>query len=194
MSEAHHKPPRTMGTVPVAKESALARAAGTTSTGVSRLSLAVHAPPSSRSLPDSCPLREPDAMTAYKQAVRAGSELSLHSQRFLVAKGPREMGKWIGRLMEVSRDVFQPWTMEILFVTGVLGQVRFSQLEEMLGASSRTLSNKLRTLAKAGLLERRVEPGPPVRISYVLTKSGRSTVAVSSPLFAHLNLAQLGLA
>lgn len=76
----------------------------------------------------------------------------------------------------------------------VLGEVRFSQLEEMLGASSRTLSNKLRTLVKAGLLERRVVSGPPVRIFYVLTKSGRSTVAASSPLFAHLNLAQIGLA
>ena len=194
MSLVHHKPPRTMGTAAVAKESALARAGGTTRLGVSRISVALPAPPAARSLPDSCPLREPDAMASYKQAVRAGSELSLHSQRFLVAKGPAEMGKWSGRLMEVSRDVFQPWTMEILFVTGVLGEVRFSQLEEMLGASSRTLSTKLRTLTKAGLLERRVESGPPVRISYVLTKSGRSTVAVSSPLFAHLNLAQLGLA
>jgi DNA-binding HxlR family transcriptional regulator len=133
-------------------------------------------------------------MAAYKQAVRAGSELSLQSQRFLLAKGPDAMGQWIGRLMELSRDVFQPWTMEMLFVTGVLGEVRFSQLEQMLGASSRTLSTKLRTLVKAGMLERRVEPGPPVRITYVLTKSGRATVAVSSPLFAHLNLAQLGLA
>lgn len=183
-----------MGTAPVAKESVLSHAATPAKRpAVSRMALAMPATPSSRKLPDSCPLREPDAMAAYKQAVRAGSELSLHSQRFLLAKGPGEMGKWVGRLMEVSRDVFQPWTMEILFVTGVLGEVRFSQLEEMLGASSRTLSTKLRTLVQAGLLERRVEGGPPVRISYVLTKSGRSTVAVSSPLFAHLNLAQLGL-
>lgn len=182
-----------MGTAAVAKESVLSRAAGRVP-GVSRVAVAVPAPPAARRLPESCPLREPEAMAAYWQAVRAGSELSLHSQRFLLAKGADGMGQWIGRLMEVSRDVFQPWTMEILFVTGVQGEVRFSQLEEMLGASSRTLSNKLRTLVKAGLLERRVQPGPPVRISYVLTKSGRATVAVSSPLFAHLNLAQLGLA
>ena len=170
-----------MGTVTVAKESPPARPG------------AIAAPPTSRSLPASCPLREPDAMAAYKQAVRAGSELSLHSQRFLAARSPKEMGDWLGRLMEISRDVFQPWSMEILFVTGVQGEVRFGQLEELLGASSRTLSNKLRTLVKAGLLERNVEPGPPVRISYRLTKSGRATVALSSPLFAHLNLASLGL-
>jgi DNA-binding HxlR family transcriptional regulator len=151
------------------------------------------APPAARSLPASCPLREPDAMAAFRQAVRSGSELSLHSQRFLAAKSPKEMGAWFGALMEHSRTVFQPWSMEILFVAGVLGDVRFSQLEDVLGASSRTLSNKLRTLVKAGLLERRVEEGPPVRVAYRLSKSGRATVAVSSPLFAHLNLTALGL-
>jgi DNA-binding transcriptional ArsR family regulator len=108
-------------------------------------------------------------MAAFRQAVRAGSELSLHSQRFLAAKSPKEMGAWFGALMEHSRTVFQPWSMEILFVAGVLGDVRFSQLEDVLGASSRTLSNKLRTLVTAGLLERRVEEGPPVRVAYRLT-------------------------
>lgn len=155
---------------------------------------AMRAPPAARSLPPSCPLREPEAMAAFRQAVRSGSELSLHSQRFLAAKGPKEVGAWFGALMEHSRTVFQPWSMEVLFVAGVLGEVRFSQLEEILGASSRTLSNKLRTLTKAGLLERRVEPGPPVRVTYRLTKPGRATVAVASPLFSHLNLMALGLA
>ena len=179
MSDVHHKGVRPMKAVAVAKESA--RPTG-------------QAPPAARSLPESCPLRQPEAMAAYRSAVKAGSELSLHSQRFLAAKPPDEIGAWFGALMEHSRAVFQPWSMELLFVTGVLGEVRFGQLEGILGASSRTLSNKLRTLVKAGLLERRVEPGPPVRITYRLSKAGRATVALSSPLFAHLNLAALGLA
>lgn len=157
-------------------------------------SSAVLAAPAARSLPPSCPLREPAAMAAFRQAVKSGSELSLHSQRFLAAKKPEELGAWFGALMEHSRTVFQPWSMELLFVAGVLGEVRFSQLEGILGASSRTLSNKLRALVKAGLLERRVEAGPPVKVSYRLTKTGRATAAVSSPLFAHLNLVALGLA
>jgi DNA-binding HxlR family transcriptional regulator len=176
MSDVHHKRVRPMKAVAVAKESALP------------------APPAARSLPESCPLREPAAMAAFRAAVKSGSELSLHSQRFLAAKTPKEVGAWFGALMEHSRTVFQPWSMELLFVAGVLGEVRFSQLEQILGASSRTLSNKLRALVAAGLLERRVEGGPPVRISYRLTKTGRATVAVSSPLFAHLNLMALGLA
>ncbi len=181
MSNAQHKPPPTMAAAAVPKESASPTAS------------AILVPPAMRSLPASCPLREPEAMAAFKQAVRSGSELSLHSQRFLASKSPKEIGAWFGALMEHSRVVFQPWSMELLFVAGVLGEVRFSQLEDVLGASSRTLSNKLRSLAKAGLLDRRVEPGPPVRISYRLTKAGRSTVAVASPLFSHLNLMALGL-
>jgi len=176
MSYVHHKGVRAMKAVAVAKESALP------------------APPAARSLPESCPLRDPAAMASYRGAVKAGSDLSLHTQRFLSGMSPKEMGAWFGTLMERSRDVFQPWSMELLFVAGVLGEVRFSQLEGILGASSRTLSNKLRTLTKAGLLQRTVEPGPPVRITYRLSKAGRATVAVASPLFSHLNLASLGLA
>lgn len=180
MSEAQHKPPRTMTAAPAAKESARPAAA------------IVLAPPASKALPASCPLREPGAMDSYRQAIRAGSELSLHSQRFLAARSPEELGKWFTALMEHSKVVFQPWSMEILFVAGVLGEVRFGQLETILGASSRTLSNKLRTLTTAGLLVRRVEPGPPLRTAYALSKTGRATVAVSSPLFAHLNLVAVG--
>ncbi len=145
-------------------------------------------------LPASCPLREPDAMAAFRAAIRHGSDLSLQTRTFLAAKSQPEMGEWIRDVMEQSRVVFQPWSMETLFVTGVLGEVRFSELEAILGASSRTLTNKLRALTAAGLLERHVAPGPPTRISYHLTKHGRATVAAASALFAHLNLAALGRA
>src|SRR5688572_9378668 len=104
MSVAHHKGPRPMGTVTVAKESAL-RPKPVQPSKAEKVEL--RPPPASRSLPASCPLREPEAMAAYKQAVRAGSELSIHSQRFLVARSPKEMGEWLSRLMEISRDVFQ---------------------------------------------------------------------------------------
>lgn len=145
-------------------------------------------------LPVSCPLRDPAAMAAFRSAIRSGSELSLRTQSFLAPRGPAETGKWIRDLMGASRVVFQPWSMETLFLTGVLGEVRFSTLESMLGASSRTLAAKLRGLVQAGMLERRVEAGPPTRITYRLTKAGRATAAAASPLFAHLNLAALGLA
>lgn len=143
-------------------------------------------------LPVSCPLREPDAMRAYRAAIKAGSELSMHSKQFLAPKGQGELGQWIRGLLAQSRVVFQPWSMEILFVAGVLDTVRFSTLEQVLGTSSKTIANKLRGLVKAGLLERRVEAGPPTLVTYRLTKHGRATAAVSSALFAHLNLAALG--
>lgn len=144
-------------------------------------------------LPASCPLRRPDAMNAFAKAIRAGSILSLETQNFLLEQPESARVAWLGQLMESSRNVFQPWSMEILFATGVQSQVRFGQLQELLGISSRTLSQKLRGLTDASLLARHVEPGPPTRVHYELTKQGRATVAAASPLFAQLNLASLGL-
>lgn len=148
---------------------------------------------SARSLPAHCPLRDPDGMAAYQRALRAGSELSLHTQEFLRGMAEETRVTWLSDLMGASRAVFQPWSMEILFVVGFRGEARFVELQGPLGISSRTLTNKLRLLTDAGLLERRVEAGPPTRVSYRLTKQGRATVAVSSPLFAHLNLVALRL-
>ena len=54
---------------------------------------------------------------------KSGSELSLHSQRFLARKSPDDLGQWFGTLMEHSRTVFQPWSMELLFVAGVMNAV-----------------------------------------------------------------------
>jgi DNA-binding HxlR family transcriptional regulator len=131
-------------------------------------------------------------MQAYKQAVRAGSDLSLRTQEFLTQKPRRDVGLWIRDSTKQSRLLFSPWSMEILFLVGVFGSLRFGELEEFLGTSSRTLSVKLRMLCKAGFLKRTVESGPPLRTSYSLTRLGRGTAAAASPLMAHVNLAAVG--
>ncbi|MCA1819711.1 MAG: winged helix-turn-helix transcriptional regulator [Halobacteriales archaeon] len=143
-------------------------------------------------LPEHCPLRDPAAMAAFRDALRSGSRLSLRTQAFLVAKGRKDTGRWMRECLRQSQLLFRPWSMEILMLTGVFGAVRFHQLEETLGMSSRTLSNKLRALTTAGLLERTVDPGPPLRTSYALSRHGRATAAAASPLLAHLNLAAIG--
>lgn len=127
-------------------------------------------------------------MRAFREALHAGSDLSLHSRAFLAAKPAKAMGAWLLDLRRQGRVVFQPWSMEVLFVAGVRGIVRFGDVEETLGASSRTVASRLKALCAAGLLVRTIEPGPPVRVGYSLSKHGRATVAAASPLFAHLNL------
>jgi len=68
----------------------------------------------------------------------------------------------------------RPWTGLIL---GLLqaGPLRFSELEaraKRLGA--KTLSARLKELEQRGILARHVDDGPPVRVSYSLTRKGRA--------------------
>jgi DNA-binding HxlR family transcriptional regulator len=53
------------------------------------------------------------------------------------------------------------------------GPCRFGQMSQAVpGMSDRLLSQRLRELEAEGLVERKVEPGAPVRVSYALTQKG----------------------
>src|SRR2546423_10347962 len=55
------------------------------------------------------------------------------------------------------------------------GAARFNQLLMGIpGISDRVLTERLRELEYEGLVERLVDPGPPVRVSYRLTQRGRA--------------------
>ncbi len=55
------------------------------------------------------------------------------------------------------------------------GPARFNQLLAGIpGISDRVLTERLRELETEGLVERLVDPGPPVRVSYRLTARGRA--------------------
>ena len=51
---------------------------------------------------------------------------------------------------------------------------RFSELARAVpGLSERVLGERLRELEQAGLVERRVDPGPPISVTYLLTPLGK---------------------
>lgn len=52
------------------------------------------------------------------------------------------------------------------------GEMRFNELKESTGASSRTLSQTLDALTDAGLVERRTEEAAPIAVYYRLTEKG----------------------
>jgi DNA-binding HxlR family transcriptional regulator len=53
------------------------------------------------------------------------------------------------------------------------GPQRFGELAKAVpGLSDRLLSQRLRELEEEGLVEREVEPGQPVRVTYSLTRAG----------------------
>lgn len=76
----------------------------------------------------------------------------------------------------------QKWNLEILYTLFLKDAVSFSSLKRVLGVNSRTLSNKLKNLQKYGYIDRRVHPGPPLRVEYALTRRGRETVLLALPL------------
>jgi len=64
------------------------------------------------------------------------------------------------------------WTGAILCAL-TAGPQRFAELTRAVpGLSDRLLSQRLRELEEEGLVEREVEPGAPVRVTYSLTKKG----------------------
>src|SRR5271167_4148394 len=68
----------------------------------------------------------------------------------------------------------RPWTALIL---GVLqsGPLRFNELAERThGLGTKTLSARLKELDSRGIIARRVESGPPVRVQYALTGKGHA--------------------
>jgi DNA-binding HxlR family transcriptional regulator len=76
----------------------------------------------------------------------------------------------------------QKWNLELLYTLFFSDAVSFSRLKRILGVNSRTLSDKLKDLMKNGYVNRLVEPGPPVKVEYVLTEKGRNIVLLALPL------------
>ena|SRR5262245_28071944 len=76
---------------------------------------------------------------------------------------------------QAALDVLgRPWNGKILRSLQA-GPLRFSELGERAGGvGDKTLSAKLKELEQRSLIARRVEPGPPVRVTYELTKRGQA--------------------
>lgn len=87
------------------------------------------------------------------------------------------------RAFQVAIDVLaRPWSGLILGLLGG-GGLRFSEIEERAhGVGAKTLSARLKDLEARGLVERSVEPGPPVRVRYALTPKGRAFERVAEAI------------
>jgi DNA-binding HxlR family transcriptional regulator len=67
------------------------------------------------------------------------------------------------------------WTTLVLHVLLLDGPSRFGELTERLQVvSERMLSERLKELEEAGVVERRVLSGPPVGVEYRLTRKGEA--------------------
>jgi DNA-binding HxlR family transcriptional regulator len=64
----------------------------------------------------------------------------------------------------------------VLLGTLIQGPAGFAELKRGLGISDSMLSDRLLELTRAGLVERTVDAGPPVAVSYALTDSGQAVL------------------
>lgn len=137
-----------------------------------------------------CPVPEAD-MRAFLRAVLG--EANAHDKRvmgYLASHSEEDQAAWISSVMRSCETVFQPWMIEILYVLAIKKRARFTELQTLLGLSSRTLSDKLKILREEGFVDRQVFDEQPVRIEYFLTKHGGKTAAFVTPLTSYLNFAR----
>jgi DNA-binding HxlR family transcriptional regulator len=137
-----------------------------------------------------CPVPEAE-MRAFLRAVL--TEANRHDKGvmgYLDDLSGEDQAAWIAGVMRACQTVFQPWMIEILYVLAIKKRARFTELQNLLGLSSRTLSDKLKVLRVEGFVDREVFDEQPVRIEYFLTKHGSKTAAFVTPLTSYLNFAR----
>ncbi len=95
---------------------------------------------------------------------------------------PKELKDDLKNLEENFNFVFQKWSLEILYTLLLKNTAGFGEIKKILEVNSRTLSDKLKMLAKHGYITRKVDTGPPLRVEYALTRKGKDIVLLALPL------------
>ncbi len=102
---------------------------------------------------------------------------------------PHGLSWEVAAAIEVLEPLGQRWNIEICAALYIGGANRFNELRTLLhGISSRTLSDKLRSLTEKGFVHRSVDEGPPIRVNYTLTAHGEIVGRLLGPLVAYLKI------
>ncbi|MEQ6903143.1 helix-turn-helix domain-containing protein [Nocardioides sp. YIM 152588] len=78
-----------------------------------------------------------------------------------------------GALSRAFQFLGKRWNGMLISVLGG-GPAGFAELKRVLGISDSVLSDRLAELTGAGLVQRTVDPGPPVAVAYALTDAGHA--------------------
>jgi DNA-binding HxlR family transcriptional regulator len=79
--------------------------------------------------------------------------------------------------------LFKRWTARILIELAQRPS-RFNELARAVPAARRMVVERLRELQDAGLVERRVDPGPPTTITYAITARGEELTPLLERVWA----------
>lgn len=78
--------------------------------------------------------------------------------------------------------VGKKWSLLIVGLIGNHGKLRFTALKEKLNVSPKSLSDRLKELEDAGIVERTIIAEVPARVEYSLTKKGDELRKIVVPL------------
>ena len=116
-----------------------------------------------------------------------GIEETLHQMVKREELGIEDIRKALLGLKPGFSLLSQRWVLEILYVLLFMGPMRFNEIKRLLEISSRSLSDKLKSLELLGYVERNVTLGPPIRSTYKLTRKGVEVSLLALPLIYYLS-------
>jgi DNA-binding HxlR family transcriptional regulator len=88
----------------------------------------------------------------------------------------------------VMEIISKRWAILIIGVIGNHKKLRYKEIMERLSSiSPKSLSDRLKELGKAGLIERKAFPEIPPRVEYTLTKDGEELRMAVMPLMEWVN-------
>ena len=127
--------------------------------------------------------------TEYGKVAGSTTEFAVRIGETLGALPPEVLTRHLHSAVGRTKDIFQKWTLEIVYLLAIRHTLRFGEMKRLLhGISSRTLSNKLAELEELGFVSRRVHEGKPLRVDYKLTKKGFELARFVTPVVVFLSL------
>jgi DNA-binding HxlR family transcriptional regulator len=108
----------------------------------------------------------------------------------------KELKQDVQSLAESFNILSQKWNLQILYILFLTSKMRYAELKKTLEINSRTLSDKLKSLCEVSFVERNVDEGPPLEVSYTLTKRGSNVILLALPLlyYTQTDLSEKSLA
>ncbi len=87
----------------------------------------------------------------------------------------------------LAKMIFSKWSIEILTILYGMRAAGYADMKRKLGSiSSRVLSQKLKKLEAAGLIQRSVVNVRPPKVSYALTEKGLTVAKLGEPVFLYI--------
>ncbi|MCI4351583.1 MAG: helix-turn-helix transcriptional regulator [Thermoplasmata archaeon] len=93
--------------------------------------------------------------------------------------------------LRIVRSIFGKWSADVLLVLHSVPAIGFEQLRRsLLRISPRVLSQKLKELEQAGMVQREIVDSRPPRVKYSLTERGWTVTWLAQPILLFLRLSE----